>query len=324
MSGSSAAYFYIVAAIALWSSYWARRLSRLYRIPFLREYFFFVLTYVGYGFLNFSGQVFLANFFPASNYERSVGDLVVFTLAVPLLALWLYCYLLFVARMCLVNLPRSFKAGYWIFSAILILSNFWAIQVLTETRDTDATRLILFWKIPFYLAVFFGASIVPFIYSKRIPNRAAKASARIITALYLVGFACVVIFGDVVNFSFYSDRFLFLAFISLLYFSVNVPPLVYMSHSLKRNFNELSYPEEAGSDSHVDFARAFKLTKREREVMGFIVQGMKNDEIAKVLFVSVQTVKNNVSAIYRKTGARNRVQLGNILRNYEDGEEKSN
>ncbi len=55
--------------------------------------------------------------------------------------------------------------------------------------------------------------------------------------------------------------------------------------------------------------------------MSFIVQGMSNEEIAEVLYIAVQTVKNNVSAIYRKTGVKNRVQLGNILRNYEERED---
>jgi DNA-binding CsgD family transcriptional regulator len=67
-----------------------------------------------------------------------------------------------------------------------------------------------------------------------------------------------------------------------------------------------------------EFVSLFKLTKREREIMGFIVQGMRNDEIATALYISVQTVKNNISAIYRKTGVKNRVQLGNVLRNYEE------
>ena len=45
---------------------------------------------------------------------------------------------------------------------------------------------------------------------------------------------------------------------------------------------------------------------------------MSNEDIAGALHISVQTAKNNMSAIFRKTGVKNRVQLGNILRNYED------
>jgi DNA-binding CsgD family transcriptional regulator len=321
MNSSSAIYFYIVIAIALWSVYWARRVSKLYRIQFLRDYFYFIFAFTGYGFLNFTGQVILANVFSASSYYRSIGDLVVFTLAIPLLIIWLYYYLLFTTRICLINVPRNFKIGYWIINAILILSNFKAIQVLIETRDPTATHSILMWKIPVYLAIFFGTSIVPFVFSKRIPNSFGRMFAKTVSALYLIGFACLVTFGDVLQLSFYSDRFLFLAFISLVYFLINVPPLIYMSFSLRRHFSELSYGQKTDDDSLVEFAFEFKLTKREREVMSFIVQGMSNEQTAEVLYISVQTVKNNVSAIFRKTGVKNRVQLGNILRNYEERED---
>lgn len=320
MSSTSAVYFYMVLAVAVSSAYWAWRLSKLYRVRFLKDYFHFVLAFTGYGFLNFTGQVFLTNTFPASSFDRTIGDLIVFTLAIPLLALWLYYYLLFVTRMCLVNLPKNFKIGYWIVNAILILSNFWAIHVLTDTGDKQATQLILSWKVPVYLAVFFGASLVPFVFSKRIPSGFGKVFARVISGFYIIGFACLVVFGDMVRLSFYADRFLYLAFISSIYFFINIPPLVYVSYSLKRHFNDISCSREADDDSLMEFASEFKLNRREREVMGFIVQGMSNEEIAAALYISPQTVKNNVSAIYRKTGVKNRVQLGNVLRNYEQGE----
>jgi DNA-binding CsgD family transcriptional regulator len=200
------------------------------------------------------------------------------------------------------------------------LSNFKAIQLLIETGDTSATHSVLLWKMPVYIAIFFGASIVPFVFSKRIPNRSGRWFAGIISGLYILGFACLVTFGDILHLPFYSDRFLFLAFLSLVYFFLNVPPLIYMSVSLKKHFNELSFPQKGENDSLTEFASKFKLTKREQEVTGFIVQGMSNEEIAEVLYISVQTVKNNVSAIYKKTGVKNRVQLGNILRNYEQPE----
>jgi DNA-binding CsgD family transcriptional regulator len=320
MNSSSAIYFYCVIAIALWSVIWAGRSSRLYRIQFLKDYFFFILAFTGYGFLHFTGQVFLANVFSDSDYYRSLSDLVVFTLAIPLLVIWLYYYLLFMTRLCLINVPRKSKIGYWIINAMLILGNFIAIQVLMETKDPSATHSILMWKEQVYLGLFCGTNIIPFVFSKRIPNRQGKTFARIISAMYLAGFACLVIFGDVLHLAFYSDRFLFLAFLSLIYFFINVPPLIYMSVFLKRYSSQLSISQEIEDDSLEAFASQFRLTKREREVMGFIVQGMSNEEIAEVLFIAVQTVKNNVSAIYRKTGVKNRVQLGNILRNYEERE----
>ncbi|UCH83718.1 MAG: hypothetical protein JSW50_14910 [Candidatus Latescibacterota bacterium] len=320
MGSSTAIYFYLIIAIALWSVYWAWRSMRLYRLPFLKDYCLFILAFAGYGFLNFTGQVLAANIFSASSYDRSLLDLVVFTIAIPLLVLWLYFFLLFVTRMCRIHVAKKFKIGYWIVNAILILSNFRAFQILMETRDPSAAHSVLFWKVPLYIAVFCGACMIPFVYSKRIPSRYGKVFARVVSALYLMGFAGVVIVGDILQLPFYSDRFLYLAFLSVVYFTINIPPLIYMSFALKRRLNELSFPQETGDDPLEEFGSEFKLTKREREVMSLIVQGMSNEEIADALYIAVQTVKNNVSALYRKTGAKNRVQLGNILRNYEEGE----
>ena len=56
-------------------------------------------------------------------------------------------------------------------------------------------------------------------------------------------------------------------------------------------------------------ANGEQLTEREAEVARLIAAGQSNREIAEQLFVSEVTVKTHVSAILRKTGARDRLQL---------------
>ena len=48
------------------------------------------------------------------------------------------------------------------------------------------------------------------------------------------------------------------------------------------------------------------LSKRENQILGLISQGLKNQEIADQLFVSVTTVKTHVHNIYGKMEVRNR------------------
>ena len=50
------------------------------------------------------------------------------------------------------------------------------------------------------------------------------------------------------------------------------------------------------------------LTERERNVLYYLVQGYKNNEIGDELNISVHTVKAHLEAIYDKLGVNNRVQ----------------
>ncbi|WUJ56457.1 LuxR C-terminal-related transcriptional regulator [Kribbella sp. NBC_00382] len=50
------------------------------------------------------------------------------------------------------------------------------------------------------------------------------------------------------------------------------------------------------------------LTARELEILGFLVAGRSNGEIAKELFISGKTVSVHVSNILRKTGTASRLE----------------
>jgi len=50
------------------------------------------------------------------------------------------------------------------------------------------------------------------------------------------------------------------------------------------------------------------LTKREKEVLELIIQGLNNSEIAKRLKITKHTAKAHASSIYEKLGVTNRVQ----------------
>jgi DNA-binding NarL/FixJ family response regulator len=59
------------------------------------------------------------------------------------------------------------------------------------------------------------------------------------------------------------------------------------------------------------------LTRREREVVGLVAQGLSNDEIAEQLFVSPLTAKTHVNRAMIKLGARDRAQL--VVVAYQSG-----
>lgn len=63
------------------------------------------------------------------------------------------------------------------------------------------------------------------------------------------------------------------------------------------------------------------LTPREMDVLKYIIEGCSNGEIAEKLYISVHTVKNHVTNIFRKLGVKDRSQLIAIV--YQQNLEKN-
>lgn len=68
------------------------------------------------------------------------------------------------------------------------------------------------------------------------------------------------------------------------------------------------------SSNEKSLAALEKLTPKEKEVANFIYQGLSNQEIAEVANISLRTVKAHISAIFEKTGVKDRVNLVVLMR----------
>jgi DNA-binding CsgD family transcriptional regulator len=59
--------------------------------------------------------------------------------------------------------------------------------------------------------------------------------------------------------------------------------------------------------------KRYGISNREKQVLQSICQGKTNKQIAKALLISLPTVKDHISNIFRKTGVTNRVQLAALF-----------
>ena len=50
------------------------------------------------------------------------------------------------------------------------------------------------------------------------------------------------------------------------------------------------------------------ISKREREVLQLVAEGLSTPEVADRLFISIKTVKNHLASIYEKLDAHDRTQ----------------
>jgi DNA-binding NarL/FixJ family response regulator len=53
----------------------------------------------------------------------------------------------------------------------------------------------------------------------------------------------------------------------------------------------------------------FHLSRREIDVIYYLTRGLSDDEIAEKLYISRQTVHTHIKNIYRKLGAKSRIEL---------------
>lgn len=58
-----------------------------------------------------------------------------------------------------------------------------------------------------------------------------------------------------------------------------------------------------------DESRALRVTERERQILGFLIEGLANKEIASALNISESAVKAALQVLFNKTGVRTRSQL---------------
>lgn len=60
--------------------------------------------------------------------------------------------------------------------------------------------------------------------------------------------------------------------------------------------------------------RQFGISEREGEIITLLVEGLSNQQIAKQLYISPNTVKTHIKNIYAKVGVNNRLQLFSLLK----------
>jgi DNA-binding NarL/FixJ family response regulator len=76
--------------------------------------------------------------------------------------------------------------------------------------------------------------------------------------------------------------------------------------SVAKSLIRRAYRVSESKDGEPDWLR--EMSRREREILEYIVAGYANKEIASMIFIAEQTVRNHISAIYDKMGVSDRAQ----------------
>ena len=90
-------------------------------------------------------------------------------------------------------------------------------------------------------------------------------------------------------------------------------PSVYLFFRRNEFANRLVIHADTGLELSL---REYGFSPREVELALLLMAGKSNQEISDELFVSVQTVKNYISKMYRKAGVSSRTQFVGIFAKY--------
>ncbi len=99
----------------------------------------------------------------------------------------------------------------------------------------------------------------------------------------------------------------------LIYFLSLVLPVFYLYIKSELILYEVQPDYQLFDDQDLILTRN-GITRREREVVNLICAGKTNQEIADLLFITLQTVKDHTHRIYLKLDIKNRMQLIHLLR----------
>lgn len=161
-------------------------------------------------------------------------------------------------------------------AATLVVMGLLLIMIMTAKRNRAAYVSKIFFMISF-LCIFAQEGNMMLWQLEEIPG------AHFIKYMYPVDTAC------------------------LLIISIVLAIALKRSHLTDNPLKEIT-KEDIGQNIDA-IASKYDITKREREIVEYIYDGMSNAEIADKTFISINTVKHHIYNVFDKTGVSSRIEL---------------
>lgn len=293
--------YFISFAIGLLAVFYSFQLYKLYRYPFLRHIVNYTVVFNLVMFLYLITKYASVNFPGPATKDHNSSFYTIMFLAALLGEIGLI-YTFIRVRFALLekDVPRMVNT---LFAVGLVLVGMNCAVGVTVYTLSGSNR----WIITTYFVVASAGIVVLTLIPLQLifrPNTERKddrrTAVRSFGILYLTGF--LVFFGSALFSPAYQ---LFPSSAAILY--LNFVPIIWLKRYFLRYYVQMS--SEQSSRLLEGFGQAFQISKREREIMGLILQGKSNKEIEDLLYISYNTVKNHIYNIYQKMGVNSRSQM---------------
>jgi len=149
--------------------------------------------------------------------------------------------------------------------------------------------------------------IAPILYLLGITNRQLDCGVKKLVKYLALYYVCFILFFAAILFRFAEADYLCSYLIIM-----NSLPVAGIYYHFK---NDLDRGNENDDLASFKVSHTRDISKREYEIVGKILKGKSNNQIADELFLSVRTVDTHIYNIYKKLSINNRFQLFKVFQN---------
>ncbi|MCJ7581743.1 MAG: helix-turn-helix transcriptional regulator [Candidatus Aminicenantes bacterium] len=265
------------------------------RFAFVSDYFIYLTAAVTYGLFNWIGP-FLVMELSSGFEQRTIFFiyLVLGALGIPLLFVKIYFLFALVIRWMGRGVSVGFKAVFGLCAFITLALYFLDTRQFILYDKLTPGRGNIFYVGVFSIGIQFLILVVPLL-----PSRIDSPPNRSLRLFCVISLICYSLYTAAA----YTD---FLHMTSLFYYLLLLPPLIFVWTDLRK------IPSPRLPTAMLDKAAVYaqyKLTPRERQIVDLVLQGKKNRQVGKHLHLSLQSVKNALTRVYRKVDVSSRSEL---------------
>lgn len=286
------------------------------RVLWLKYYIIFLFTF---GILIFIRTIRLITLLTLPSFtSNNIFNMLYFFILTLAMALMLYFIPAFLYRFLKIKWSIKTNLSYLILSVFYFVLSI--IGILTSFNIYILSSMI------FYISIFY-LLVVGFLNYKNIEDKTIKFIVKVLGTITILIYP-VLIYQLII----YRKDFMNINSIDvtlmLFYTWWNLVMLGYLLwyfiSMIKSNNNRISdslCEKNDESDNNIKLEEKievndFNLTKREKQILSYLLSGKTNKEISLIFDISLNTVNNHVANIYYKSGVKNRVELVNKFSKY--------
>lgn len=302
--------YLLSVGLALYIIFVGYQLYRNFQFRFLLIYLYYLIAVSVYGFFAWTGEFISGCLFEAGHItQMNALKPLVSLIAYPFIPLSVFLFILLIRELLNKRFSLLLKAVYW---SLWILVSLGALLLSREFLHNQPQQIfsVLHRTAGILMLIFrYMALSHLFFHLRSLKGDLKHPIVRFFGFYYLTALSFYFVATH-----FAPNLFAFNFAWPLVFFSLNLPPLLVMRHHLYRHHID----QYLGLDPECrikQFYSRYRISSQEQNIIQFFLNGKSNREIGDLMFISTGTIKNYASNIYKKIGVKDRHQLVNLIRN---------